>query len=170
MPNNAGLVSMGAFYGESIRLYTLFLPLSLMVDQFTQEERSKLMSKIRSKNTTFEGGGFKLLRKAKVNYRRHPKNVYGNPDAANKSKRIAIFFDSDFWHGFNWKKSKHDFISRKKFWIGKIEKNMNRDIEVTQELKRSDWTVLRLWEHEIRKNPNRCIVRIKRVYAKTETK
>jgi len=141
-----------------------------MVDQFTQEERSKLMSRIRSKNTVFEKSGFELLRKAQVNYRRHPKNVYGNPDAANKTKRIAIFFDSDFWHGFNWKKAKHDFISRKKFWIGKIEKNMKRDIEATKELKRNEWTVLRLWEHEIRKNPSRCIVRIKRVYAKMETK
>ena len=81
------------------------------------------MSNIKGKGTEMEERGWKLLREAGVRYRKHPKGVIGNPDAGHKGKKIAVFFDSEFWHGYNWKIRKNDFKSKKKFWISKIEKN-----------------------------------------------
>ena len=73
-----------------------------MTDIFSKQKRSEIMAKVKSKDTRFEEEGFSLLRKAGLNYRRHPKGIFGSPDAANKSKRIAVFFDSDFWHGYRY--------------------------------------------------------------------
>ena len=107
------------------------------------------MSLIRSKNTKFEEKCFILLRTTKFRFRKHPKGIYGNPDAANKRRKVAIFFDSDFWHGYNWKERKKDFRSRKNFWKSKIERNIVRDKTVSRELRKRGWKVVRLWEHEL---------------------
>lgn len=117
------------------------------------------MSLIRSKDTKFEEKCFLLLRATKLRFRRHPKGIYGNPDAANKSKKIAVFFDSDFWHGYDWKNQKGDFRSRKEFWIPKITRNIERDKEVNRKLRKNGWRVVRVWEHEL-KHPDKSIRKI----------
>ena len=71
-----------------------------MTDVFSVKKRREIMSKIRGKNTGLEKIGYSMLDESKVSYIKHPKGIYGNPDAANKKLKIAIFFDSNFWHFF----------------------------------------------------------------------
>ena len=119
------------------------------------------MSKIRSKGTKLEFKGFEILKKAKLNYRKYPKGIFGNPDAANKKRKIAIFFDSDFWHGFNYKL----FQSKLKdsYWIEKINKNIKRDKIVTRYLTKKGWKCIRLWEHDLIKKSEKCLEKIIRL-------
>ena len=67
-----------------------------------------------------------------------------------------MFCDSEFWHGYNWDERKNDFKSHQEFWIPKIERNIQRDIEVNEHLKQDGWTVLRFWGKEIKKNTAQC--------------
>ncbi len=107
------------------------------------------MSAIKGKETGLEKKGFELLRRAGVRFRKHPKGIIGKPDAANKSKRLAVFFDSEFWHGYKWEKRRNNIKSNKSFWIKKIESNMRRDREVNLILLSLGWRIIRIWEHEL---------------------
>lgn len=132
-----------------------------MADMFSREKRSDIMSKIKSKGTTLEEKGFLLLTAAGMRYRKHPKGIIGKPDAANKSRKIAVFFDSDFWHGFEFEKWRERLP--KVYWREKIERNIVRDRVVTEGLKSSGWVVLRLWESEVIKTPDKCVEKVKYV-------
>lgn len=116
------------------------------------------MSKIRSKNTTIERVVFSELRKRDIYFQRHYKKVAGNPDIALPRKKIAIFIDGDFWHGYGFGKSKKRLP--KKYWIKKIEDNIKRDKRNRLKLKKEGWKVLRIWEHEIQKKKNEPIEKI----------
>ena len=116
------------------------------------------MSKIRSKNTEVEILIFKELRKRKINFNRHYKKVSGNPDIAIPKKKKAVFIDGDFWHGRNFEKDKNRLP--RKYWRKKIENNIKRDKRNRSKLKRQGWKVLRIWEHEINKNPDRAVNKI----------
>lgn len=124
------------------------------------------MSKIRGKNTTLEVKGWLLLREAGIRFRKHPKAILGNPDAANKSKKIAVFFDSEFWHGHDWKRSKNLIKSNRNFWVAKIERNMERDKEVNRALRKTHWTVVRLWEQQMRHpKKSRTVKRLGKIWG-----
>ena len=123
------------------------------------------MSKIKGKDTQLEEEGWALLRESGIRFRKHLKGIPGKPDAANKRKRLAIFIDSEFWHGFEWKKRKKDFKSNKKFWIPKIERNIARDREVNRVLKAAGWTVIRLWERDLHaKQRDRTIRKLQKIW------
>ena len=128
-----------------------------MADIFTPEKRSWVMSRIRSKNTKIERTMASLLRKNRIQYRSHPK-LFGSPDFIVE-KKILLFCDGDFWHGYQYGKKKKP---AKKFWREKIERNMARDRKVTSKLRRDGWAVVRLWEHNIARSPRSCLRRIKR--------
>jgi len=130
-----------------------------MPDKFSKKARSAIMSRIRSKNTSLEVNFRKLLWKNGLGRYRIHYNLSGKPDIAYVSKKIAIFIDGDFWHGYNWKKLGK--VPPKKYWQGKIEKNIARAKKYNQQLKKDGWKVLRFWEHEIKKDPERCIRKIK---------
>ncbi len=120
-------------------------------DIFTKERRKEVMSKIRSKNTKFELKGFEIISKSGIRFRKHPKGIFGNPDLANKTKKIAVFLDSNFWHGYNydsWKEKLNEY------WQARIEKNIQRDRDVGEILSSKNWTVIRIWEHDL-KNPDK---------------
>ena len=123
-----------------------------MADIFTPEKRSWVMSRIRGKDTKIEIKMEKILKKTGFKFEKHPE-MYGNPDFAHKRKRIAIFCDGDFWHGYRYGQKKR---LSKKFWRDKIENNMRRDKRYNRKLRRDGWSVLRLWEHDIEKNPEKC--------------
>ena len=123
-----------------------------MTDIFTPEKRSWVMSQIRGKNTKIEIKMKKILNETGFKFEMHPK-MYGNPDFAHRRKRIAIFCDGDFWHGYRYGKKKKP---SKKYWRDKIENNMRRDRKYSRNLRREGWSVLRLWEHDIEKNPEKC--------------
>lgn len=76
----------------------------------------------------------------------------GKPDICFKGLKIAVFCDSEFWHGYDWENRKNDFKSHQEFWIPKIERNIERDKEVTKALEDDGWTVLRFWGKDIKKN------------------
>ena len=116
------------------------------------------MSRIRGKNTLLELSGFELLKKTNLRFRRHPRGIYGKPDAALKNRKIAVFFDSEFWHGFKFKEFKKRLPND--YWVRKIENNRRRDKLVTKELKKNGWTVIRFWESELFKKPEDCLKEI----------
>ena len=129
-----------------------------MADIFTPKKRSWVMSRIRSRDTGIEKKTAQLLRKNKTHYRRFPK-VFGSPDFIVE-KKILVFCDGDFWHGYQYAKKKKP---PKKFWRDKIERNMERDRKVTRRLRADGWSVVRLWEHDIERNPGSCLRRIKTI-------
>ncbi len=136
------------------------------MDIFTEQKRSEIMSNIRGRETQLEKTGWALLKMAKVRFRKHPKAVPGNPDAGHKGKKIAVFFDSSFWHGADWESQKLTFKSRKQFWIPKIERNIARDKKVNAILKESGWKVLRITEKELSKaNRMKTITKIMKTWA-----
>lgn len=127
-----------------------------MTDIFTKEKRSWIMSRIRSTNTKIDLKMKKILKENKIRFEMYPK-MFGNPDFVLKNKKIIIFCDGDFWHGYKYHEKKRP---AKKFWRDKIERNMQRDKRITRKLRRDGWSVLRFWEHDIEKRTSVCINRI----------
>ena len=84
-------------------------------------------------------------------------------------KQIAIFIDGGFWHGYDFGNVKDRLKSNKKFWINKIERNMERDFEITQFLIEQGWVVLRFWDFEIENDLKTCADKIERT-VKIRTK
>lgn len=132
------------------------------MDIFTKKKRSEIMSKIHSKNTEAEKVAFRELRKKNVYFQKHYKKATGNPDVALPRKKIAIFIDGDFWHGYKHAVQKQRLP--RKYWLKKIEDNIKRDKKNRAKLKKDGWKVLRIWEHEIKKNPEKAIQKIIKFY------
>ncbi len=134
-----------------------------MSDTFSKKKRSQIMSKIKSKNTNLERDFKKIIKEFKFCYQ--PK-IFGKPDFASKKLKIAIFIDSCFWH----KCPKHfrKPTANAFYWTRKINRNVERAKEVNNFLKKQDWEVLRFWEHEINKNPKKCIDKIRKAYSERQ--
>lgn len=126
------------------------------MDKHTPEQRRKNMQAIKNKDSQIELLLRKELWKRGLRYQKNRTDIFGKPDIVFKGKKIAIFCDSEFWHGYNWEERKKDFKSHQEFWIPKIERNMERDIEVTNKLESEGWTVLRFWGNEIKKETEKC--------------
>ena len=126
------------------------------MDKLTPEQRHKNMQAIKNKGSKIELLLCKELWKRGLRYRKNSKSVYGHPDIVFIGKKVAVFCDSEFWHGYDWENRKSDIKSHQEFWITKIERNMERDIEVNEYLKEHGWTVLRFWGKEIQKNLSGC--------------
>ena len=127
------------------------------MDDLTPEQRKKNMRAIRSKDTTIELALRKALCQRGIRYRKNYKGLIGKPDIVITKYRIAVFCDSDFWHGYDWENRKARIKSNQNYWIPKIERNMKRDREVTAALVEQGWIVLRFWEHTIRKELEECV-------------
>lgn len=126
--------------------------------------RSENMRRIKSKDTTIEVLLRKELWKRGLRYQKNAKDIYGKPDIVFKRKRLAVFVDSEFWHGKQLLKGKYIPKTNTEFWVKKITRNIERDKEVNNELKNDGWIVLRFWENDIRKNVLECANRIQDVY------
>ena len=124
---------------------------------YTTKKRSKIMSKIRGKNSKPEMRFRRALWAKGVRYRVDSKQLPGRPDVSIKKFRLAIFIDGEFWHGYNWDERKDKIKSNRKFWIPKIERNIQRDREVNHQLNEMGFTVFRFWESEIKNDLNKCI-------------
>ena len=105
----------------------------------------------------------KELWKRGLRYRKNYKELCGKPDIVFVKAKIAVFVDGKMWHGFDWEHQKNDFKSNRDFWIPKIERNIERDKTVAQELKAQGWQVIRFWDFEVRKNVVLCADRIKEI-------
>ena len=99
-----------------------------------------------------------------LRYRKNYKGLCGKPDIVFIGAQIAIFVDGKMWHGYDWENQKNDFKSRRDYWIPKIERNIERDYEVMQELISLDWLVMRFWDFEVKKNLKECADKIERAY------
>ena len=130
-----------------------------MTDNLTQEQRRKNMRNIRSTDTKMERDIMKRLRKEGLHFRKNVKDLPGKPDIAVKKYKIAVFLDSCFWHKCpeHFKKPK----SNLDYWEPKIQRNVNRDKEINEYYKVNGWHVLRVWEHEQKKDFDNTIIKIK---------
>lgn len=129
----------------------------------TKEQISYNMQQVKNKDSDIELKLRKELYSRGIRYRKNVRKIYGNPDIAFVGLKIAVFCDSEFWHGYNWEERKKDFKSHQEFWIPKIERNMQRDREVTEKLQSEGWIVLRFWGNRIKKNTAECADFIERV-------
>jgi len=121
------------------------------------ELRRKNMQAIKSSGSLIEIKLSKVLWNLGYRYRKNDKTVFGKPDLTFKKYKIAVFADSEFWHGKNWKVRKYDHKTNRKFWIKKIEGNIKRDKAVNKRLKSEGWTVIRFWGNDIEKRIDYCI-------------
>lgn len=127
------------------------------MDKLTKEQRKKNMQAVRAKGSMIETTFAKALFARGYRYRKNDNSVFGKPDLTFKGIKLAIFIDSEFWHGKDWDKHKHDHKSNVEFWHKKIERNIQRDEEVNRKLARDGWKVLRFWGRQIEMNLDICI-------------
>lgn len=99
----------------------------------------------------------KALWKQGLRYRTHYK-IKGSPDIVFPKKKLVVFCDGDFWHGYKWNELKKRL--KDPFWHNKIKRNIQRDKEINKTLKKEGWKVMRIWEHQIRNNLGSCVKRI----------
>lgn len=136
--------------------------------QKTAEQISKNMKAVKSKDSAIELTLRRALWSRGIRYRKNVKAIYGHPDIAFIKKKVAVFCDSEFWHGYDWENARNAIKTRKEFWIPKIERNMQRDLQVTQHLEEEGWTVLRFWGREILKNPTLCADKVEAALYRME--
>ncbi len=114
------------------------------------------MSKVKSKDSVIEMLLRRELWSRGLRYRLHCNDIVGKPDIVFRRQKVAVFVDSEFWHGYNFAEKKKEFKSNRDFWIKKIERNIERDTEVNEELRKAGWIVLRFWGDEIKQNADKC--------------
>lgn len=136
-----------------------------MADFLTPKERSYRMSLIRSRDTGPERQLAKVLRGLKLKFRRHSK-LPGTPDFVLLESKVAVFADGDFWHGRSFS-AKREKLSP--FWLDKITNNMARDRRVDRQLRRLGYSVIRVWEGDLKKREHWCSSRIVKAHL-TRTK
>ena len=122
----------------------------------TKEQISYNMSRVRNEGSKIEIMLQQELWARGLRYRKHVKNINGKPDLAFISAKVAVFCDSEFWHGYDWINRRNDFKSNKEFWLNKIERNIERDREVTEALELAGWKVIRFWGKDIKQDVKRC--------------
>ena len=130
------------------------------MDNLTPEQRRKNMQAIKSTATKDEVRLAKALWKLGYRYRKNNKKIFGKPDLTFANYKIAIFIDSEFFHGKDWETQQLRIKSNRDYWIPKIERNMKRDIAVNEYLLSKNWKVLRFWSKEIQKELESCIKKI----------
>lgn len=133
------------------------------MDRLTAEQRHKNMSMIKNKDTKIEVLLRKRLWSEGIRYRKNYKMLPGKPDIAITKYKIAIFCDSEFFHGKDWEKLQKQLErgNNAEFWKSKIGKNIERDKETDKRLNALGWTVIRFWGKDILKKPEECIKVVK---------
>ena len=132
----------------------------------TSAKRSDLMRRIKSVKTTPEILFQKALRKEGIKFKTNYRKLPGSPDIAITNKKVAIFIDGEFWHGYNWKEKKKKIKANRAYWIPKIARNIVRDKNNSKKLYREGWKVVRFWQQQIIKDTPKCIERVKTAVKK----
>lgn len=132
-----------------------------MPDNWTPEQRSKLMARVRTRNTAPEVALRRALFSAGVRGWRLHRPLPGRPDLVFGKARLCVFVDGAFWHGHP------DYYHGQSgdFWDKKIARNRERDERVNRELSELGWSVLRLWDFEIEDDPAGCVLRVQSAIA-----
>lgn len=127
------------------------------MDNLTAEQRSYCMSRVKGKDTGIERRVRSELHRRGFRFRKHFRQLPGNPDVVFTRARVAVFVDGDFWHGYRLMEWEETLTP---FWRVKIRRNVERDKKNHRMLRKSGWVVIRLWQHDIERNLQRCIDRI----------
>ena len=122
-----------------------------MADMFTKQKRSEIMSRIRARNTGIEKRVFSYLKRRRIHFQPHYGRAPGKPDIALPSKKLAVFINGDFWHGYCFSAWSHRIPGE--YWRGKIASNIKRDRKHLRALKKQGWRVLKVWGHELLEDP-----------------
>lgn len=123
------------------------------------EQRKRNMQAVRSKGTKLEEKVMSALWKKGIRFRKNVRDLFGNPDIAIKKYKIVIFIDSCFWHKCDIHGTKPK--SNVEFWNNKLSRNVQRDKEVNTYYIEKGWNILRVWEHDLKRNDfNRTIEEI----------
>ena len=122
-----------------------------MTDIFSKSKRSKIMSKIGSKNSSTEMTVRCLIHSMGYRYRLHRKDLPGKPDLVFMKYKKVIFVHGCFWHAHKDCKKSALPSTNNQFWIDKISKNISRDIETYKKLKDIGWDYLIIWQCEAKK-------------------
>lgn len=131
-----------------------------MADKLSKEKRSELMSRVRSRgNKSTELRLIAIMREHGVTGWRRKQKVFGHPDFVFCRERVAVFVDGCFWHGCP--KCYTRPTSNQEYWDRKFKDNQKRDRKVSRELRKRKWTVVRIWEHQLRE-PRRVAGRLNR--------
>ena len=130
------------------------------MDVLTKEQRRRNMQAIKSKDTSIERILRKKLWQKGYRYRKNYKKLPGKPDIVLTKYRIAIFCDSEFWHGKDWGQRKMRLKSNREYWIEKIEENIARDIRNDNLLVQMGWTPIHFWEEDILRDLENCVTTI----------
>ena len=130
------------------------------MDNLTPEQRRKNMQAIKSTETKDEVRLARALWKLGYRYRKNNKKIFGKPDLTFAKYKLAIFVDSEFFHGKDWEVQQLRIKSNREYWIPKIERNMRRDEEVNAYLLSQNWTVIRFWSKQIQKELDLCLAKI----------
>ncbi|PPD31361.1 MAG: very short patch repair endonuclease [Hyphomicrobium sp.] len=126
-------------------------------DIMSAEKRSTLMARIKGRDTAPEKQMELMLKRSRLRFETHARDLPGRPDFVFRRARVAVFVDGDFWHGWrfpSWRLK----LSEK--WEKKIESNRQRDIRNHARLRRGGWTVVRIWEHQLDRDATLCLRRV----------
>lgn len=132
------------------------------MDWMTREQRSRNMAAIRSKGnkSTEVALRFRMVRAGIRGWRTHARDLPGRPDFVFDALKLAVFVDGCYWHGCP--KCGHIPSQNRPYWSRKIEGNQTRDKRVRARLRRQGWSVIRIWEHEIKYAPQKALKRLAR--------
>ena|ERR1700722_20214093 len=132
------------------------------MDNLTQRQRSYCMSRVRNRDTDLESLVRSELFKRGWRFRKHVSSLPGTPDIVFVRQGVAVFVDGDFWHGYRFPRWEG---SLSEFWASKIQKNRKRDRRNFAKLRRLGWRVVRIWQHEVKKNLRASVHRVERLLA-----
>jgi DNA mismatch endonuclease (patch repair protein) len=134
------------------------------MDNLTKEQRRKNMQHIRSTGTAPERAVMKELKKRKIYFAPYVSKITGKPDIVFRRKKVAVFIDSDFWHGH----PKRCIMPKTNpnYWKKKIEGNRKRDKFVNAELKNNGWMIVRLWEYDIKHSFEKSFQKVLKAISK----
>jgi len=128
-----------------------------MADNLTKEQRSYCMSRVKVRGTALELAIRSELLKRGLKFRNNVTTLPGKPDIVFPIVKLAVFLDGDFWHGYRFPVWRRTLA---KFWREKIAKNRDRDRRNFAKLRRMGWRVLRIWQHEIKRDLSSCADKI----------
>lgn len=128
-----------------------------MADNLSPTQRRYAMSRVHNKDTEIERMVRSALHTRGLRFTKHDRSLPGTPDVVFSRRKVVVFIDGDFWHGYRYPAWK-DRVSE--FWRSKIEKNRLRDRKNFRKLRRMRWRVIRIWQHQIQKDIAGCLDRI----------
>jgi DNA mismatch endonuclease (patch repair protein) len=133
---------------------------------------SGVMARVKSQNTGPELALRKALTARGLRYRLHRADIHGKPDIVFISAKVAVFVDGDYWHGNQWRLRGHKSLAgqlskvhNRRFWLAKIQRNMDRDRQTNSALRKAGWKVVRIWESRVNKSPDKAAERVVKAVA-----